>query len=436
MDQHIQNIFENVIEYCKKNYNFQFNPNNPVVRLHEPTFGAEEINALIAQLMSTNVTMGPRVKQFEENYCTKFGHKYGVSNNSGSSANLLAVAALTNPAFKDHLRPGDEVIVPALSWSTTVWPIIQCGLIPVFVDCDINTFNLDLNKLEQAITPKTRAIKLVHVYGNPCHMDEIMALARKHNLFIIEDSCESMGATYKGKYVGTFGDIGTFSFYYSHHITTLEGGISVTNNFELAELMRVLRAHGWTRQIDEREKYEQMHADIDPRFIFINLGYNLRLTEIQAAMGIEQFKKFDDLIAVRKNNAKILRRELEELSDLFSFQNITAESESTWFGFSLILKEKAKFTKNELGKYLHAQNIENRPIIAGNMSKHPALQMYEHKIGSTLENSNNIMDNGIAVGCHHAMNEEACLYITNHIKQFVKEHANHTSNLEMSAANV
>ena len=229
--------------------------------------------------------MGPKVKEFEEVFASSFGWTDGVMNNSGSSANLLAVAALANPATEDGLRPGDEVIVPALSWSTTVWPLIQCGLKPVIVDIDPATFNIDPNEIEQAIGPKTRAVMIVPVYGNPCDMDAIVEICKRRNLILIEDCCEALGAYYDGKAVGKFGRVGTFSFYFSHHLTTLEGGITVTDDFELAELMRILRAHGWVREVKDRERWLKKYPEFDPRFLFVNVGYNLRPMELSGRDG-------------------------------------------------------------------------------------------------------------------------------------------------------
>ena len=257
-------VFKAVEAYCAADFGYAFDPKNPVVRLHEPTFSAGEINAALECLLSTYVTMGPKVKKFEETFVSTFGWTDGVMNNSGSSANLLAVAALANPATKDGLKPGDEVIVPALSWSTTVWPIIQCGLVPVIVDIDPATFNIDPNEIEKAIGPKTRAVMIVPVYGNPCAMDAIVDICKRRNLILIEDCCEALGAYYDGKAVGKFGRVGTFSFYFSHHLTTLEGGITVTDDFELAELMRILRAHGWVREVKDRDRWLKQYPDIRP----------------------------------------------------------------------------------------------------------------------------------------------------------------------------
>ena len=417
----ISSVHQGVSDFCKNNFVWDFNPEAPVVRLHEPTFGAEEINAAISQMLTTQVTMGKEVRRFEEQYASKFGNEYAVMNNSGSSANLLAVAALVNPNTFDRLKPGDEVIVPALSWATTVWPVIQYGLIPVIVDCDPKTFNFDLEKLEKAISAKTRAIMLVHVYGNPCDMNNLMPIVKKHGLFLIEDGCESMGAYFDGRAVGTFGDMGTFSFYFSHHITTFEGGITVTNNFDFAETLRVLRAHGWSREADEKDKYTKMYPDIDPRFIFINLGYNLRPTEVQAVMGQKQLPKLDELVNRRRTAYDRYRKNLDKFSDRLSFQEEQAGGRSSWFGFGITLNDQCKFSPKDLTIHLNAAAIETRPIIAGNIARHPVMQHYKHKISGNLQNSDHIMKRGFAVACHHGMNNQAVDYVCEHISNFMNK---------------
>ena len=407
--------------YCGEEFDFAFDPTNPIVRLHEPTFGAREINAAIKQMLSTNVTMGTKVIEFEDSFCEKFGFGNGVMNNSGSSANLLAVAAVANPQTKGCLKRGDEVLVPALSWSTTVWPLIQHGLVPVFVDCCPRTLNIDVQAMSEAITSKTKAIMLVHVYGNPCDMNAICKLAADNGLWLIEDSCESMGASYNGQQVGSFGDLGTFSFYFSHHITTFEGGITVTKDFGLSETLRILRAHGWSREARKFKELAAKHSNIDPRFIFVNQGYNLRPTEIQAVVGMEQLKIFDDICSKRRENVAFLRNELQPFSKYFDFQEEQENALGSWFGFAIRLTEAAKFTNRELGDYLRIRNIENRPIIAGDMSRHPAFNMYEHRSHGSLDNAKNVMDRGIAVGCHQALNQEALTYVAESISQFLSE---------------
>jgi CDP-6-deoxy-D-xylo-4-hexulose-3-dehydrase len=422
MNKEILSQLKNTIKtYCDMNFNFKFNPNNPCVRLHEPTLSTEEIFAATETLLSTYTTMGKKVRAFEKQYAAYNGNKYAVMSNSGSSSNLLSVAALSNPVTQDYLKPGDEVLVPALSWSTTVWPIIQCGLIPVFVDCDGQDFNVHVDKLEQALSPRTRAIKLVHVYGNPCEMDSIMAFAKQHNLFVIEDCCEAMGATYKNQLVGTFGKVANFSFFFSHHITTLEGGISVSNDFDFIETMRILRAHGWSREAEEHQKYVNQYPHIDPRFIFINLGYNLRPTEVNAAMGALQLPKLDLYNENRRMAAQYLLKELAKYAEFFDFQQETAQAQSVWFSFPIVLKKTAPFTLKEITQYLQAHKIETRPIIAGNMARHPALNMYQHRVSGELDQADRIMQYGFAFGCHHNVDLEACKYVCARIESFIQK---------------
>jgi CDP-6-deoxy-D-xylo-4-hexulose-3-dehydrase len=416
----LSNINTQIKEYCSENFNFGFDPSKPIVRLHEPTFGADDIYAAVETMLSTQVTMGKKVRAFEQQYADQYGHRYGIMNNSGSSANLLAIAALCNPVTPNHLKPGDEVIVPALSWATTVWPLVQHQLVPVFVDCDPKTFNFDMKQLESAITKKTRAIMAVHVYGNPCDMSILMPLVKQHKLFLIEDSCESMGARYDGKAVGSFGDVGTLSFYFSHHITTLEGGICVTNDFELAETLRVLRAHGWSREADRHADYVAKYPDIDPRFIFINQGYNLRPTEVQGAMGQTQLPKLEGIIKNRRETAAFYTEAFGRYADYLECQQETTKGMSTWFGFSLIVKENAPFALKEITAHLQSKGVETRPIIAGNMAKHPGTQLFPHRVHGELVHCDRIMLRGFAIGNHHAIDEGARRYVMEQVDAFIK----------------
>jgi len=417
---HLQAIQQQINAYCETYFNFSFNPQQPMVRLHEPTASGTEIFAALDTMLSTFTTMGKKVRAFEKQYAEYNATQYAIMSNSGSSSNLLSIAALANPVTPNYLKPGEEVIVPALSWSTTIWPVIQHNLIPVLVDCDLNDFNLDMNKLEKAIGPKTRAIKLVHVYGNPCNMDAMMQLAKKHNLVIIEDCCEAMGATYDGKPVGSFGKVGNFSFFFSHHISTMEGGISVTNDFELTETMRILRAHGWSREADEHQKYAARYPDIDPRFIFINLGYNLRPTEVNAAMGQVQLPKLDAFIDKRRETAAFFLKHLSQYQEFFHFQHETPKSKHVWFGFPIVLKENAPFSLKDITTYIQQHHIETRPIIAGNMARHPAFELYPHRIAGDLSSADTIMNRGFAIPCHHAVDEKARTYMMNVIDTFMQ----------------
>jgi CDP-6-deoxy-D-xylo-4-hexulose-3-dehydrase len=417
----IRAVRASVEAYCAGTQNYEFDPAKPIVRLHEPTFGADEINAALECMLTTHVTMGPKVKAFEREFADKHGWRHGVMVNSGSSANLLAVAAIANAQTRDALKPGDEVIVPALSWSTTVWPLIQLGLVPVIADLDPKTLNIDPNEIERAIGPKTRGVMIVPVYGNPCDMDAIIDICRRRNLVLIEDSCEALGASYDDKPVGKFGRVATFSFYYSHHITTLEGGICVTDDDELAETMRILRAHGWVREVEDKQRWLSRYPDIDPKFLFVNVGYNLRATEPQGAMGSVQLKKLDRFVEMRRASAAAYRSALQRFGNHFAFQEETPKGRHSWFGFSLIVREGAAFGARDLMAALGRANIETRPIIAGNIARQPALKHYAHRTVGDLGHSTAVMQRGFSFGNHQAIDDAARAYVVEHVAKFVNE---------------
>jgi len=417
-DAGLKAVHEAVEAYWNKTNEIGFNEDNPVVRLHEPTFGPEEINAALDCLLSTYVTMGPKVKAFEAEYAKAFGWKHAVMVNSGSSANLLAVAALTNPRCENGLRPGDEVIVPALSWSTTVWPLVQCGLVPVIVDIDPDTLNIDPGEIEKAIGPRTRGVMIVPVYGNPCDMDAIADICQRHDLVLIEDCCESLGATYRGKPVGQFGRVSTFSFYFSHHITTLEGGICVTDDFELAELMRILRAHGWIREVEDPERWVKEFPGFDKKFLFVNSGYNLRATELQGAIGSVQLRKLGDFVTTRRANAAWFSNALSEFSQTLSFQKETENGQHSWFGFPVFVAPDAPYSREELTEFLESARIETRPIICGNIAEQPGMKLYPHRTVGDLRHANNVMQNAFSFGIHQDVGDAARAYIMDQFRRF------------------
>lgn len=418
-DKLLADIHRSIDAYCRANYDFSFDPENPVVRLHEPTWEGAEINAFVDCMLTTRVTMGPKVKAFEKSYAGKFGWEHGVMVNSGSSANLLAIATLANKETEDHLRPGDEVIVPALSWSTTVWPLIQCGLVPVIVDIDPKTLNIDPNEIERAIGPKTRAVMIVPVYGNPCDMDAIVEICDRNGLMLIEDCCESMGATYDGLPVGRFGRVATFSFYFSHHITTLEGGICVTNDTEFAETMRILRAHGWIREVENPQIWRDKFPDIDPKFLFVNVGYNLRPMEPQGAMGAVQLEKLDGFVQSRRSSATEFRDALSRFEDVFEFQQETPKGAHSWFGFPMTIQPNAGFSRSDIMTYLGQQNVETRPIICGNIARQPAMKSQVRRTVGDLQNADVVMENGFSFGNHQHIDAAARQYVVDKIAQFM-----------------
>lgn len=410
-DERFSTVCGIIEDLCHDYHNFSFDPTRPVVRLHEPTFGGDEITSALSHLMTTRVTMGKKNLEFEQLFAEYSGAKYAVTSNSGSSANLLALSVLCNPKVDGHLSPGDEVIVSALSWSTTVWPLVQHGLIPVIVDIDPATLNIDIKEVEKAISPKTRAIMPVHVYGNPCEMDQLVSICDRHNLFLIEDCCEALGASYKGKSIGTFGDLATFSFYYSHHITTLEGGITITDDLALEDIMRITRAHGWVRESKFKNNYKASYPTIDDRFLFVNHGYNLRITDLQASIGIQQIRKLDRFVGVRRKVAGGLRSVFEPWENVFRQQKTSVGGESSWFGFPLICSNDSGSMRDGICHQLNLKGIETRPIICGNVALQPAMKLFPHRVVGELRFATEIMNNGFSIGCHHAMGDEHIAYI-------------------------
>lgn len=384
------------------------------IPLHVPTWAPDgpEVQAVLEVLNSTLVTSGEKVREFERAFAAP---DHGVMVNSGSSANLLAVAALTNPALPRALRPGDEVIVSALSWSTTVWPLVQHGLVPVIVDIDPETLNIDPEQVERAIGPRTHAVMPVHTYGNPVAMNALVDICDARHLALIEDCCEALGTTFDGQPVGTFGIIGTFSFYFSHHMTTLEGGICVTADSEINDLMRILRAHGWTRDLDDDSAYREANPDIDPRFLFVNAGYNLRATEVAAAMGLVQLGKLAGFVEKRRAAAARLEMTFGAYPGVRTQQQ-TPGGRSSWFGFPLVAGTPG--IARGLRGTLEAAGIETRSIICGNIARQPGMKLWPHRVVGDLRHADHVMQAGFSIPCHQDMDEDACAYVADVVGRY------------------
>jgi CDP-6-deoxy-D-xylo-4-hexulose-3-dehydrase len=391
------------------------------IPLSIPTYGWEEVYDAVDSMLTTRVTMGEKVREFEKLFTEYIGVEHAIMVNSGSSANLIALSILTNPTINNRIQQGDEIITPAVTWSTTVFPIINVNAVPVFVDIDLETYAIDPDEIRKAITNKTRAIMLVHPLGNPCDMKEIMEIAKEYNLFVIEDCCETLGAEYKGKKVGTFGDISTFSFFFSHHISTIEGGMVITNNEEYAELAKILRAHGWIRDLKNKDEIAKRYKDIDERFLFINIGYNLRPTEIQGAFGIHQIKKLDKFIEVRRENARYWTRKLKKYGDYLILPKERRGTKHVWFGYPITVRPNAPFTRNELMQYLEQRGIETRPVIAGNIAEQPVMKLFKHRIVGDLKNSRNIMRRSFFFGNHHGIGKAERKYVVDCISEFIEQ---------------
>lgn len=347
--------------------------------LMEDCFDQDEVLAAIDVLLSGQLTMSSNVTEFEQQFAEMVGVPFAVMVNSGSSANLLAVAAAINPLRKQRLLPGDEVLLPAVCWSTSLWPLVQLGLKPVFVDVNPQTLNMDMDDAKKKLTKKTKGLLTVHILGNSPEMAKVKSFVSDHGLTHLEDTCESFGSQFSNKYLGTFGDFGSYSFYYSHHLTTGEGGMVVCQNQEDADLLKCLRAHGWTRNLSNRQALEKEYSDIDSRFLFVNSGFNLRPTEIQAAIGKVQLKRINQMNGNRVKNYEGLRLALESHPSWNGQLEMILPSPGTspvWFGFCALLNEKLAAQKESYLKSLSALGVENRPIVSGNFVRQPALKLY------------------------------------------------------------
>lgn len=393
------------------------------VPLNVNTMTHEEIDAAKAVLDSGALTMGARCREFEAAFAKYIGVKHAIMVNSGSSANLLATFTLANPLCplengRRRIEPGSEVIVPALTWSTTVWPFIQAGAIPVFVDCDPLTLQMQPEAIEAAITPRTSAIAIVHVLGGAVDVPAVRRIADQHRLWLFEDTCESLGVLWDKQQVGSFGHLASFSFYFAHHITTIEGGMVVTDDDALADLMRAVRAHGWVRHMESADTHAAANPDIDPRFLFITTGFNLRPTEINAAIGLVQLKKLDGFNESRRNIARKLDDGLASLRARGSVLPMVFDQRChpAPFGYPVLCRSPEE--RNGLQKFLEARGIETRPVICGNLARQPALRHFEHRVSGDLSGANRVMDCGLYWGTHPMMGDEDIQFILKSVEEY------------------
>jgi len=413
--------------------------------------GEEELLNMIDASLDMWLTAGRFNSEFEKKFAKYLGVKFALSTNSGSSANLLALSALTSHKLGERrLKKGDEVISVAAGFPTTVNPIIQQGLVPVFVDCEVGTYNIDAEKIEEAISPKTKAIFLAHTLGNSYDLDKIMALAEKYNLWVIEDSCDALGGEYKGRKIGTIGHIGTFSFYPAHHLTMGEGGAVITNDAELYKIIMSFRDWGrdcccppgkdgvcgkrFTQQLGN------LPYGYDHKYTYSHIGFNLKITDWQAALGCSQIEKLDGFLAIRRRNAELLTELLSDLKDFLILPKINEGVKPSWFGYLISVKEGVNVTKQELVEYLESHGIGTRQLFAGNILRQPMIvdNDVEFRIGdsrllssidlneewySKLPNTEFIMNNTFWVGTFPALGEEEIKRISDAIHACVKEKA-------------
>jgi len=377
------------------------------------TWDEKELNAIQSVVDKDIFTMGDSVKQFEEDFATFLDKKYCVMVSSGSTANLIATAALfftRNPM----LKRGDEVIVPAVSWSTTYFPLQQYGLKLKFVDIDLETLNYDLQALELAITDNTKMIMAVNLLGNPNDFEKIDTIIKDKDIFILEDNCESMGAEYQGKQTGTFGVMGTFSTFFSHHMATMEGGFVTTDDEELYHILLSMRAHGWTRNLPKENKVCTKSDDwFEESFRFVLPGYNVRPVEMSGAIGIEQLKKLPSFLNQRRKNARVFVELFKDHKDFIIQKDI---DNSSWFGFSLIIRPTSKLKRKDVIKKLQDNKIDCRPIVTGNFTRNDVMKFFEYEIHEELTNADYLHDNGFFIGNSQVCLEEEIKYLAEIIK--------------------
>ena len=392
-------------------------------------FDQDDMKLLIESSLDFWLTTGRFNAQFEKELAAFIGTKHLLTTNSGSSSNLLAFAALTSPLLKDRaIQPGDEVISVAAGFPTTVNPILQYNCAPVFVDINPKTFNVDITKIEEAITNKTKAIMLAHTLGNPYEIDLIMNLADKYNLWVIEDCCDALGTTYNGQHVGTFGDIGTLSFYPAHHITTGEGGAVFTKNALLKKILLSIRDWGrdcWCEPGEDntcQKRFDwtlgSLPEGYDHKYIYSHVGYNLKLTDMQAAVGVAQLKKLPEFIEKRKENFAYLKKELDGLRDFFDLPDPTPNSAPSWFGFPITITDSAPFTRRELMVALNKAKIGTRQLFGGNLIHHPYMSNQTYRISGNLVHTDRVMSHTFWIGTFPGLTIEMLDYIVTTLTTF------------------
>lgn len=380
--------------------NSRINTNKPArywYPLSVASYGLEEIVGALDSLVSFRTTMWEKTARFEQRFAERVGSREAVMVNSGSSADLLIAFALANPQ-RAQLRAGDEVLVPSVTWPTQIWSLMMAGLTVRFVDTDPRTLNVDLVDLTRKIGERTRAVSIVHLMGNPVDMERVGQLARRHELLVIEDCCEALGARFDGRPVGTFGTASAYSFFFSHHITTMEGGMVCTDDPELSDLLRLLRAHGWAR--NTRYKEPAQVQGVDSRYVFWNWGFNVRPTELQAAFGLEQLRQLDGFLRARTRNAERFSAYLSAHAGTIRLMEVDPRSECSWFALPMMVSDDSPFTRAELVEYLEGHGIETRPIVAGNLARQPACDYFPELQGSDLPGADAVHDRGLYIGLH------------------------------------
>ncbi len=426
-----QKIAALVDEFAQLKYTSQyFKPGETVIPPSGKVLDAAELKSMVEASLDGWLTTGRFNDAFEKKLRDFLGVKFLITTNSGSSANLLAFSALTSPKLKERaIKPGDEVIGVAAGFPTTVNPILQFGAVPVFVDVDIATHNIDVTKIEAAISPKTKAIMLAHSLGNPFNLKVILEICKKHNLWLIEDNCDSLGSRYNGQLTGTFGDIGTLSFYPAHHITMGEGGAVFTNNADLKMIIESFRDWGRDCYCQPGKdntcgkrfcwKLGDLPEGYDHKYTYAHAGYNLKITDMQAACGLAQMDKLEGFIQARKDNFKYLYERLQSCQDFLILPEATPNSDPSWFGFLMTIKPEANIHRVDLLSYLDQEKIGTRLLFAGNLTRQPYMQGRNYRVSGDLANTDTVMNDSFWVGVYPGLTEEMLDFAATKIESFL-----------------
>lgn len=422
-----------ISEYYSANWpKEEFIPNITPIPCAGRVFNADEMTCLVDSCMDFWLTTGRFADLFESEFSRFFGLRHATLCNSGSSANLLALSALTsNKLGEKRLKPGDEVITAAAGFPTTVNPIIQNGLIPVFLDIEIGTYNIDVHHIENAIGPRTRAIMLAHTLGNPFNVDAVLKVAKRHDLWIVEDNCDSVGSTYKSRPTGTFGDMATTSFYPAHHITMGEGGCVLTNNSLLKTLVESFRDWGrdcWCKPGKDNtccKRFEwqigKMPYGYDHKYIYSHIGYNLKLTDMQAAIGVAQLKKLPYFIELRKRNWQLLYNGLKQFDEFLILPRATQCSDPSWFGFAITVRHDAPFKRDDLIRCLEHHKIATRLLFGGNLTLQPAYRDIPYRVVGDLKGTNVVVNQTFWIGVYPGLTEEMINYVIDTFRTYLKK---------------
>ena len=420
-------IFSLVEEYYKiEHLQGEFIPGETPVPVSGRVYDASDIKSLVASALDFWLTAGRYNDEFQINLSEYLGIKHLITVNSGSSANLVAFSALTSPKLGERaLRPDDEVITTATGFPTTINPALLHGAVPVFIDVNIPTYNIDADQIEEAISNRTKAIIIAHTLGNPFDINKITKIAKKYNLFLIEDACDALGSTYNKKMVGTYGDIGTLSFYPAHHITMGEGGAVFTNSAKLKRIITSIRdwgrdcycEPGFDNTCKRRFEWKlgSLPKGYDHKYIYSHIGYNLKITDMQAAVGVAQLKHLDKFIIERRRNFMLLKHGLKHLEEFMILPEATEHSEPSWFGFPITIRENSPLTRDQLLIKLNEKKIGTRLIFGGNLAHQPYMKGRKFKIIGDLENSNKVMNNSFWIGVYPGLSPNAIEYVINTI---------------------